>query len=284
MVNGGLPGRVGLALWYGQPLGTFASAPLHETVRRVLARQSVGGPILERPEFPVDDRLRAELRHQLDEIARRRIGQAWRQAEPVLGRSVMAARGRLREPTDWGSARPLAILERQCEAAVLFERAAVLLLASAAGAVPSRRSARLRCGREPYRHVLKLLQASPLLAIAIVLSPTERLADRLLAKTIAADPDATLRLEAMSRMGFERFFAALAIAPVDHDSVGDLYLLAGFAGGAAAVVRVEDRVRDIAGRPHVHWLPVPPDMSSAREAVAWTFGKSGREWEPAVET
>ena len=145
-------------------------------------------------------------------------------------------------------------------------------------------SAFLRCGREPYRRVIDLLDAGPFLAAAIALAPSACMADRLLARTIAADPDATLRLDAISHMGFDRFFAALAVAAVDRGAAGDLYLLSGFGSGTVALVRVEDRVRGPDGTPHVHWLPVPPDISSAREAVAWTFGKSAGEWQPLVET
>ncbi|MGE3291158.1 MAG: DUF6745 domain-containing protein [Geminicoccaceae bacterium] len=282
MVNGGVPGRLGLALWYGRSPAVFASAPLQENIRRALPRPG-SGPA--HPESRPDDPVRAELWHRIEEIGRRRTGQAWGHVEPVLGRSVALAHGRPRDLDGWGNSRPLAVLEWQCEAAALFDRAAVLLLpASAASTPPSRASARLRCAREPYARVLKLLQASPVLAAVLALAPTERIAERLLARTIAADPDATLRLDAMSHMGFERFFAALAITPVDRGRAGELYLLVGFAGGTAAVIRVEDRVRGPDGRPHVHWLPVPPDMSSAHEAVAWTFGKSARDWAPAVET
>jgi hypothetical protein len=34
----------------------------------------------------------------------------------------------------------------------------------------------------------------------------------------------------------------------------------------------------------VYWLRVPPQMQTAREAVAWTFDKSPDEYEPAFET
>jgi hypothetical protein len=33
-----------------------------------------------------------------------------------------------------------------------------------------------------------------------------------------------------------------------------------------------------------YWLRVPPQMRTAREAVAWTFGKSPQEYAPAAET
>jgi hypothetical protein len=33
-----------------------------------------------------------------------------------------------------------------------------------------------------------------------------------------------------------------------------------------------------------YWLRVPPYMRTAREAVAWTFGLSGKEYAPDKET
>lgn len=33
-----------------------------------------------------------------------------------------------------------------------------------------------------------------------------------------------------------------------------------------------------------YWLRVPPAMRTAREAVAWTFGKDSKDYHPARET
>jgi hypothetical protein len=33
-----------------------------------------------------------------------------------------------------------------------------------------------------------------------------------------------------------------------------------------------------------YWLRVPPQMQTAREASAWTFGLTSKEYEPLVET
>jgi hypothetical protein len=119
--------------------------------------------------------------------------------------------------------------------------------------------------------------------LAIALVPSARLADRLLARLVTSDPDPALRIDAIERIGFERFFAALGASPVDRGAAGALFL-AGQRPLATAVVRVEDTVRDASGRPRAHWLPVPPHVATAREAVAWTFGKREQDWDPAVET
>lgn len=48
-------------------------------------------------------------------------------------------------------------------------------------------------------------------------------------------------------------------------------------------VRVVDATPRTDGAP-IYWLPVPLDMTSAREAVAWTFNLSKYEYRPEVET
>jgi hypothetical protein len=142
---------------------------------------------------------------------------------------------------------------------------------------------RWRCRQEPYAAILALLQASPLWHGLITLAPTRRLADRMLAHLIATDPDPVLRLDAIERLGCECYFAAQGTPALDRGPFGQLFVT-GPPESPTALVRVEDAVRDPDGRPHVHWLPVPPDMVSAREAVAWTFGKSAAEWGPVQET
>ena len=42
---------------------------------------------------------------------------------------------------------------------------------------------------------------------------------------------------------------------------------------ATALVRVVDLVRGPGGGEQVHWIPVPPHLATAQEAVAWTFHK-----------
>jgi hypothetical protein len=287
MLNGGLPGRVGLAVRFRRRLDAVATAPMNDTVRRVL-RQAVSSQELARAGQRTDDPTKAEAWHRIEELARRRIGTGWRDVEPVLGRLLPAAsRGALDTPGSDAAGSPtaaLVALDCRCEAAGFFEQAAVLLLSGRSAAESlSPFLPRLRWRRAPYARALSLLQASPFLYLLIAMVPSDRSADKVLARAVAAEPDPTLRLDAMTHMGFERFFSALAIRPIDSGASGDLYVT-GFGDSTTALLRVVDRVRGADGSPHVHWLPVPPGTSSAREAVAWTFGKSAREWDPVLET
>jgi hypothetical protein len=288
LANGGIPGRAGLAAATGASLAALASEPVNESLAReledALAERRVG-PILPAHPQGVADR---DGWRRLEEVTRRRLGWARHEQAPILGRLVPAHRRHALLAAE-SLAEPPALLaaalrlDRRCEAVSLFERAAVVLLRH--HGEPARRAPPRwwRPASPPYAPVLGLLQASPVWHVAIALAPSAGLADRLLARLVAGDPDPVLRMDAIERIGFERFFAALGASPVDRGAAGALFV-AGQRPLTTAVVRVEDKARDSHGRPHVHWLPVPPHVATAREAVAWTFGKREQDWDPLVET
>jgi hypothetical protein len=84
-------------------------------------------------------------------------------------------------------------------------------------------------------------------------------------------------------MGMDRFMAAACLRPVQQDDVGELYLV-GPPVDPLAFVRAIDASPGSDGTTRLHWLSVPPHMATAREAVAWTFGLSEKEYAPAAET
>jgi hypothetical protein len=283
LANGGFPGRIGLALRTRRSVAAFGTAPINRALRRhfdtILADrlpQSARLGIVNGAEPP-------DGWHRLEELGRRRIGWARHELEPILGRLVPArwpladAAGVEDAPP---SVRAALVVDSSCDSAAFFQGAAVVLVPGAVAPAPA---GRWRPGRLPYRQVLGLLQASPALYLLLALLPTERLAQRVLARLVADDPDPVLRLEAIERIGFERFFEALGGAPFDETAAGKLFRV-GHGETATNLVRVEDVVRGPDGKPHVHWLPVPPHVQSAREGVAWTFGKTEREWDPVVQT
>jgi hypothetical protein len=288
LANGGVPGRLGLAAATGTSLAALASEPINEGLAReledALAERRVG-PIL--PAHPLSIADRDGWRH-LEEVSRRRLGWARHEQAPILGRLVPAHRRHALLAAE-GLADPPALLaaalrlDRRCEAVSLFEGAAVVLLRH--DGEPARRAPPRwwRPASPPYAPILELLQASPVWHLAIALASSTGLADRLLARLVAGDPDPALRVDAIERIGFERFFAALGASPVDRGAAGALFV-AGQRPLGTAVVRVEDKARDAHGRPRVHWLPVPPHVAIAREAVARTFGKREQDWDPLVET
>jgi hypothetical protein len=50
------------------------------------------------------------------------------------------------------------------------------------------------------------------------------------------------------------------------------------------MLRVVDVVQGADGGEKVHWIPVPPHIATAREAVAWTFHKNPDDYWPSVES
>jgi hypothetical protein len=50
------------------------------------------------------------------------------------------------------------------------------------------------------------------------------------------------------------------------------------------MVQVVNATPEPDGSARSYWLRVPPDMRTAREAVAWTFALGEGEYAPAVQT
>ena len=106
---------------------------------------------------------------------------------------------------------------------------------------------------------------------------------RVLARLLDREPDPVLRLDAVQRLGAEEIMTALGRPPVAADEAGELYRI-GPEPQPSLLVKVRDPVGDRDGAPGYHWLPVPPHVATAREAVAWTFGTGERQYRPGVET
>jgi hypothetical protein len=288
LVNGGIPGRLGLAYRCHVSVMALASEPIDAALRGNVELGFDGSLSRHRPPLTVNRAQDLAAWRQLEEMIRRRIGSAWHDLLPSLGRIVptedfmQPAKGLHSDVSRPVHDAALRVGSR-CEAAVLFERAAVVLLPAIPMAATVSTSSRWRPRREPYAGVLALLVASPFWYVLLAVLPSDRLADRVLARVIAADPDPVLRLEAMERMGFTRFFVMLGAVPLNRGAAGELFA-AGPVETVTMVVRVVDAVQEPDGTPRVHWLPVPPHVVTAREAVAWTFGKTAGEWDPLLET
>lgn len=172
------------------------------------------------------------------------------------------------------------------EAVSVFHGVAVVLPLGSPVAPP--RSAALggwrRSRRDPWWSILRLLDEDEAgLALAIDSAPTDRLADKQLAKQVLQLSDARLRGAAITALGIGRLMEALAPRPVQEDAWGRLYQI-GRAEDPSTFVEVRDRVLRPDGTPLQHWLGVTPHVATAREAVAWTFGMSEAEYRPAKES
>ena len=102
---------------------------------------------------------------------------------------------------------------------------------------------------------------------------------------LLAEPNAEVRRALMERLGHDRFAALLDLVPV-HEA----------RWGGQTYTLLRTREPDAVARDHlqfvrvtcpstgrVYHLCVPPTVRTAREAVAWTFGRAGDTYAPAVE-
>ncbi|HEY9712584.1 MAG TPA: hypothetical protein V6C72_03895 [Chroococcales cyanobacterium] len=84
--------------------------------------------------------------------------------------------------------------------------------------------------------------------------------------------------------GLERYLRESGAKRVDEDQYGVLYRKELIGDEPIVVVKVTNSTPEPDGTAKQYFLRVPPSITSAREAVAWTFGLDGREYHPAVET
>jgi hypothetical protein len=73
--------------------------------------------------------------------------------------------------------------------------------------------------------------------------------------------------------------------PLEHDErYGTLWRCDVPANDPLVMIEVINATAEPDGRFRHHWLRVPPTVTSAREAVAWTFGMEAAEYTPRIET
>lgn len=137
------------------------------------------------------------------------------------------------------------------------------------------------------------------------------------AARIDAEQNAEIRRVMLDLYGTGRYLRETGTQPIHRDRFGILYRREQPDDEPLCVVRVmnstpescgslaEDEARDVFGgdvvdrslatmaklgvavpvsRYKEYWLRVPPTMTTAHEAVAWTFGMTPAEYLPAVET
>lgn len=106
--------------------------------------------------------------------------------------------------------------------------------------------------------------------------------DRITPKAIDSEPNVEIRRIMIDRMGVAKY---LADAPVIHsDDFGTLYRKEQANDEAILMLKVINSTPEPDGEYKDYFLRVPPDMKTARQAVAWTFGKKEHEYDPCVET
>lgn len=104
------------------------------------------------------------------------------------------------------------------------------------------------------------------------------------AEQVEKEENAEVRRVLVTRMGMEKYITESRLKPVRSDDFGVLYRKEQEGDEPLVVVKVVNSTPEPDGSKKDYWLRVPPDVRSAREAVAWTFGLKAEEYVPAVET
>ena len=108
-------------------------------------------------------------------------------------------------------------------------------------------------------------------------------------EAIDAEANAEVRRVLVERFGTERLIREGRATLVSEDETGRLWRRELRPSGRqrdepVVVVEVLNATPEPDGSRRAYFLRVPPTMSTAREAVAWTFGMSGAEYRPTTET
>jgi hypothetical protein len=99
--------------------------------------------------------------------------------------------------------------------------------------------------------------------------------------TIAAidrEPDIFVRRCMIEIMGVQRFLTLGGASKVAQDATGTLWRKTWFAGDAWAAVEVVNGTPEPDGTYRHYVLQVPPEMPTARAAVAWTYGMNEHQY------
>jgi len=101
--------------------------------------------------------------------------------------------------------------------------------------------------------------------------------------TIQAEQNAAVRHIMLSNYGEERFLKDANAELIQEDHCGALFRV-WFEDEPLVMVRVQDPPTQ-SGEQKFYYLRVPPDMMTAEQAVAWTFGmESPEEYRPDIQT
>lgn len=99
---------------------------------------------------------------------------------------------------------------------------------------------------------------------------------------VLRENNAEIRRVLIERIGYERLVQSANAHKVSDDEVGTLWHI--HARHPVRVVEVVNSSAEPDGTYKRYFLRVPPSVSTPRQAVAWTFGLSDRDYAPEVQT
>jgi len=108
--------------------------------------------------------------------------------------------------------------------------------------------------------------------------------ETLSAREIADEENAEVRRIMLDRFGPERFIRELPALKVQADDFGTLWRANLEDDESLVMVEVVNSTPEPDGSWKTYWLRVPPDVATAHQAVAWTFGMEPDDYHPAKQT
>ncbi len=108
--------------------------------------------------------------------------------------------------------------------------------------------------------------------------------ERLTVSRIQAQKSIEIRRVMIERYGFERYVRDAGALKISSDEYGTLWRCPLLGDEPLVMVEVCNATPEPDGSFRNYWLRVPPDVRSAREAIAWTFGVDARDYDPEVQT
>jgi hypothetical protein len=101
---------------------------------------------------------------------------------------------------------------------------------------------------------------------------------------IQQESNAEIRRVRLERYGFDRYVQDTGAAVIHADETGTLYRNEFPDDEPLVMVSVLNSTPEADQSFKRYMLRVPPDMTQARQAVAWTFGRQAQEYAPTIES
>ena len=102
------------------------------------------------------------------------------------------------------------------------------------------------------------------------------------AQRILEEPNAEVRRVMLERFGCDRFVKDLGLKAKQQDEFGTLYRMAIRDDEPLVMVEVVNSTPERDGSLKKYMLRVPPNVTTARAGIAWTFGMTEGEYGPSL--
>ena len=108
--------------------------------------------------------------------------------------------------------------------------------------------------------------------------------EKITIKDIESEQNAEIRRIKIDRFGFDKYIKECGAIKIHSDNYGILWRKELQDDEPIVTVELINSTPEPDGELKHYFIRVPPNMETATEAVAWTFGKTAQEYAPMIET